>query len=413
MFLIDLISPTKLWQTALIDATLILCFSFPVIYSFLIRPLVKQIERREFAESILKKSEERYRSIFENINDIYYETMLDGTITEVSPSIRYISKGLLSRSEILGTSVYDLYDNPAERDVLLSVLTKEGHVKDYEIALRNRDGMLFMCSVSATVIFDNQNNPRKITGSLRDISARKKTEEVILRMNEQLRIANKEKDRLFSIIAHDLRGPLSTFIGLTAIMAGKWDELKPAEIQKFSDSMHKSATNLYGLLENLLLWSKSKHDTFSVELQNIALLQTINEAVSGLMASAESKEIHFTSLVDPELIIRADPYYLQIIIRNLTSNAIKFTRRGGSVIIKAEVNSNTTHISVSDTGIGMNEEILSGLFGFEGNINRQGTENEPSTGLGLILCQELTEKLGGKLNVKSEENAGSSFTLSL
>lgn len=413
MILLNECASSDILVLAIVDAAILLCFSFPVIFFLLFKPLVKQIDKRKLAETILIKSEERYRNIFENIHDAYYETAIDGTIIEVSPSISYLSGGKLNRLDLIGTSVYELYANPSDREVLLSFLLKDGEVRDYEVNLRNRDGTITMCSVSARVSFDNNRKPLKITGSIRDITARKKIEEEIRQMNEQLRVSNSEKDKLFSIISHDLRSPLSTFIGLTEIMAENGNELQPSEMQKFSDSMHLSATNLYGLLENLLLWSRSRQDSLPFELINLPLLKTVREAVSGLFSTAEKKEIRIEYQINPELTVNADLHSFQTVIRNLASNAIKFTPRGGRVTLSALKREKDVEISISDTGIGMDNDMMTKMFRIDGKINRQGTEDEPSTGLGLILCKELIEKHGSRIVVSSEKNKGTRFSFSL
>jgi PAS domain S-box-containing protein len=413
MIILNRLESLSFWQSTLIDAMLILALTFAVTYWFLFKPLVSQINKREQAESILKKSEERYKNIFQNVQDVYYEVTMDGTITEVSPSINIISKGQYNRRDLLGASVYDLYNDPAERDVLLAALSRDGEVRDYEINLKNRDGSLINCAISSRISFDNNQLPVKITGSMRDISVRKRAEENIRNMNEKLRLINSEKDKLFSIISHDLRSPLSSFIGLTEIMAKRGHKLNQAEQKKFSDSMHTSATNLYGLLENLLLWSRTKQGTLGFLLQRINLRQIVNEAISSLETTAAEKNIIMVSHISAETEVDADINSLQTIIRNLTSNAIKFTKHGGNISITSKPDKDKTQISITDTGIGMDSDMISKLFRIDGYINRQGTEGEPSTGLGLLLCHELVEKHGGKITVESEENKGSTFRFTI
>jgi len=409
MIVLNRFNKLTFWQSTLTDAILILCLTFPVTHYFLFKPLTSQIRKRELAESILKKSEERYRNIFDNVQDVYYEVTPDGIITEVSPSVHIISKGQYSRRDLLGLSVYDLYDNPADREFMLSILYKEGIVRDYEIKLRNKDGSVFNCAISARISYDDQHIPRKIMGSMRDISARKCVEENMRKMNEQLSLINSEKDKLFSIISHDLRGPLSAFIGLTEIMAQKGHILKPVELQKFSYSMNTSATNLYGLLENLLLWSGTKQGTLVFELQRINLRNLVIDSISSLITAAELKNIKIDCQIPNEMMVNADVNSLQTIIRNITSNALKFTKPGGNISILSEQMNDHAVISVTDTGIGMSSDMVSKLFLIDGKINRPGTENEPSTGLGLLLCKELVEKHRGKITVESSENKGSSF----
>jgi PAS domain S-box-containing protein len=405
MVILNQITNLSFLQRAFFDAIIIVILTFPSVYFFLFKPLIALIRKRDEAELILKKSEERYRNIFENVQDVYYEVTLDGIILEISPSISLISDGTYIRGDLLGSSVYDLYADPEERKVLLSILHKEGKVRDYEIKLKNKDGSLFNCSISARISYNNQHVPTKITGSMRDISNRKRTEEEIRKMNDQLRIINSEKDKLFSIISHDLRGPIGTFIGLTELMVHKGNDLKPKEIKKFAISLHQSATNLYSLLENLLLWSVSKQSTLAFAPKKLHLQHLVNDVVLCLVPAAERKNIKINCHIQPVLEIKADFNSLQTIIRNLVSNAIKFTPFGGEVTIRAE-SGKRTRISISDTGIGMDSDMVTKLFSIDSKINRPGTDGELSTGLGLLLVKEMVEKHGGHITVESEVNKG-------
>ncbi len=412
MYFINFFPSLAFWQKALIDASLVISMVFPVMYCFLFRPLVSEIEKRTLAETILRKGEERYRNIFENVQDVYYEVTPDGIITELSPSVSIITKGQYTRFDLLGSSVYDMYGNPADRDVLYSLLVEKGEVRDYEVRLKNRDGSEVNCSVMAKIFLDINGQPRKITGGIRDISLRKKAEEELKIMNEELKKAISEKDRMFSIISHDLRGPLSTFITLSEIMAQGDTILKPLEMQKFSDSMHRSATGLYGLLENLLLWSRSKMNQLPCEPAEVNLKREAEEVISLLTESAARKEILIICKIPVDLKMITDINSLHTVFRNLASNAIKFTRRGGNIVINASRWGNDkVEITITDDGIGMSMEMVSSLFSLEAYNNRPGTEGEPSTGLGLLLCKELVEKNGGRITVESEVDKGTTFRI--
>jgi len=402
--------PLSFLHNALLDATLLLVIMFPSLYYFLFRPLVRRIGERKIAEGIIKKSEERYRSMFENIQDVYYEVTIDGTILEISPSVHLMSQGQYSRRDLLGSSVYDLYVIPAERDEILLLLYNFEELRDYEVHLKNKDGSLFNCSISARICYDAQKNPTKIVGSMRDISVRKQAEEEIRLKNSQLKLINTEKDKLFSIIAHDLRSPLSAFIGLTEMMAGTSHAFSPEEMTMFAGTIHNSATNLYGLLENLLLWSGTKQGTLSFTRQNLQLLVLVKDATLTLKEVAKNKNIEITCSISPDMFVFADANAFQTIMRNLTSNALKFTPKGGKVKISARaLPENKTEIEVTDTGIGMDQEMLGKLFSIDSKINRPGTEGEPSTGLGLLLCKEFVEKHEGTIEATSRVGLGSRF----
>ena len=243
---------------------------------------------------------------------------------------------------------------------------------------------------------------------------RKKAEEEISFKNEQLQLINAEKDKFFSIIAHDLRGPLSAFVDATQILTEEIQNMDLEEIKDITMSMKTSASNIYGLLENLLEWSRLRRGAMDFVPENLNLKKKIEASIDVLSESARKKRIGLTISVPGELEIRADIHMFDTIIRNLISNAIKFSISGGKVIVTA--NYNGDHyivVKISDSGIGMAPELRNKLFQIDEKTSRPGTEGETSTGLGLLLCKEFIEKHGGKIWVESSVGQGSTFSFSL
>jgi len=194
------------------------------------------------------------------------------------------------------------------------------------------------------------------------------------------------------------------------MMALSNQTLSAAEMQDFAGSIHKSATNLYGLLENLLLWSGTKQGSLPFVLRHINLHAVVQDAIITLVEVAQNKNIKISCNIPRDIMVNADANALQTILRNLTSNALKFTPQGGSISITARTAADgKTEIEVADTGIGIGKEMIGKLFSIDANINRPGTEGEPSTGLGLLLCKEFIEKHKGVLQVTSEVGKGSRF----
>lgn len=243
-----------------------------------------------------------------------------------------------------------------------------------------------------------------------DISEIKEAEAKITKKNEKLRKLNAEKDKFFSIIAHDLRSPFNSFLGLTQLMAEELPRLKISEIQYFMSSLSRSATHLYGLLENLLEWSSLKRgiigfdpSVFEAKSRILEILQLITEA-------ARSKGIDVEILITEEIQIFADIKMFESIIRNLVSNAIKFSLKGGKVVVGATMlDDKYVQFSIKDSGIGMSNDVLEKLFRLHQQTSRIGTDGEPSSGLGLILCKDFVEKHGGEIWAESEEGKGSEF----
>jgi signal transduction histidine kinase len=239
--------------------------------------------------------------------------------------------------------------------------------------------------------------------------SKRSNNKLLSQKNKEISNANKQKDRFFSIIAHDLRGPFSGFLGLTELLASEIDTMDKEEIQFSAAIMASSAKNLENLLESLLEWSCMEQGLIPFTPQEINLYQTTMECILISQTAAEKKEIQIQNKIKDDTIVFADNYMLHTIIRNILSNAVKFTQKGGSITIQAEKDSKNTIISITDSGIGMNAKIVENIFKLDVKTNRNGTENEPSSGLGLILCKEFIEKHGGKIRIESGENKGTTF----
>ncbi|MBS4001353.1 MAG: PAS domain S-box protein [Desulfobulbaceae bacterium] len=225
----------------------------------------------------------------------------------------------------------------------------------------------------------------------------------------QLELSIKEKDKFFSIIAHDLRSPFNGFLGLTKFLFDDLELLSQEDLKELTKTMKQSAESLYSLLENLLEWSRIKRNDikFNPTTTNFSLL--IQKNIEIINANLKNKEIVLTNNVPAEFIIFADTNMLNAVLRNLLTNALKFSRRGGQITIMAENSSKFSTISISDIGIGISQEDISNLFDITKKISKPGTEGESSSGLGLILCKEYIEQHGGTIWVESEINKGSTF----
>lgn len=242
--------------------------------------------------------------------------------------------------------------------------------------------------------------------------SKRKTNQLLLDKNEEISNINKQKDKFFSIIAHDLRGPFSGFLGLTELLAEDIEEMDKEEIQFAAANMRKSAKNLNTLLDNLLEWSRMEQGMIPFSPKENNLDEIVKECVAPLKESAVKKVITIENDINQNLQIFADHNILQSVIRNILNNAVKFTPREGTIKIKGHVEAKNTIVSITDTGIGMNEKMIENIFKIDFKNNRPGTEDEPSTGLGLILCKEFVEKHNGQIWIESEENIGTTFYLS-
>ena len=241
---------------------------------------------------------------------------------------------------------------------------------------------------------------------------RKKSEEEIKLKNELLEALNKEKDKFFSIIADDLRGPLSAFVAATQILEEDIQNMTFEEIRDITISMKTDAVNVYRLLENLLEWSRLQRGVLEFNPVKLTLLNEINASLESVSSLANKKGILIEVLVNDDLEITADSHMLTTVIRNIITNAVKFTPHGGKVMVSAKTNKdNSIEISVTDTGIGMTQDMKNKLFHMNEKTGRKGTDGEASSGLGLLLCKEFVGKHNGKILVESEVDKGSSFKI--
>jgi PAS domain S-box-containing protein len=249
-----------------------------------------------------------------------------------------------------------------------------------------------------------------ILGTSMNVTERIAAVQEIKLKNEELQKLNAEKDKFFSIISHDLRSPFSGLLGLTQIMAEELPDLTKAEIQSIAVRMRNSATNLFSLLENLLLWARMQQGLVPFNPEVIQIHKIALESIVMMVEPANIKGIEIVNDIPVDLNVFADSNTLQNVIRNLVSNAVKFTPKGGKVNLSAKVIAgNSIEVTITDTGIGISNAMIENLFRLDVQTNRKGTEGESSSGLGLLLCKEFIEKHGGKIWVESEEGKGSAF----
>jgi signal transduction histidine kinase len=236
----------------------------------------------------------------------------------------------------------------------------------------------------------------------------------IRQKNSELKETNAAKDKLFAVIAHDLRGPTGNLAAFMEHLNETYNEHSPEELRKILLSLFKAAENVSLLLENLLIWAQSQLNTIEFRPTGLNLTDLIQTSIKGLVQTADNKQINIRLELNDRIFVLADSGMVQIIVRNILSNAIKFTHRGGSVIIRsAATDPKSALISITDNGIGIEKHLLSRIFDLSGSFHTKGTENEKSTGLGLILVKEFVEKNNGTLTIQSQVNEGTvvSFTL--
>jgi signal transduction histidine kinase len=232
---------------------------------------------------------------------------------------------------------------------------------------------------------------------------------------DELESANKTKNKFFSIIAHDLKSPFNAILGFSDLLLNNhkdYDENKREELIKF---IHTSSKSAYILMENLFDWARSQSGNIEFSPERLNLNELVQKVITNASYSASQKEIKLKNLLNEEILVNADKNMLSTILRNLISNAVKFTERGGEISVYYEKSKESKHhkVVVKDNGIGMSVEKAKSLFQLDKNQSSEGTDKEKGTGLGLILCKEFIEKHQGKIKVESIEGKGSEFIISL
>lgn len=235
----------------------------------------------------------------------------------------------------------------------------------------------------------------------------------ILEMNVTLKNLNATKDKLFSIIAHDLRSPFNHILNFSELLLDEADSIETNQLEHYSKIINTSAKNTLVLLDNLLNWAKSQTGQLRFEAENHYFKNIIKEIIEHSSDSAINKNISLNYFNEEDIVVFADSQMLKTILRNLISNAIKFTNKNGTINIYAVYKDKITEIAVSDNGVGMNEETQNKLFNMDTNETSPGTAEEKGSGLGLVLCKEFVEKHGGKIWTESDLGKGSVFKFTL
>jgi signal transduction histidine kinase len=232
---------------------------------------------------------------------------------------------------------------------------------------------------------------------------------IIAERNDQLQEVNASKDKLFSIIGHDLKGPLNALNMFSKLLSTHTDQFSKDEIKKLAVDLNMSVKNLYKLLENLLEWGRSQVGAIDFTPEKFDIAAVLKENQELLKGQAENKKITIVNKAALSLPVNAHHNTIDTVVRNLLSNAIKFTPEGGRVELRAEQTDGYARVSVADTGIGINQSSIAGLFKVGTHHNSLGTSQEKGTGLGLMLCKDFVERNGGTIGVDSTEGKGSTF----
>lgn len=368
-------------------------------------------------EAELLQSNQKLEAIISATPDGIGMISLDGTLEFLSDKlIEIYGYSPDQRNELIGKSSLDFID-PSNHQIVHENISKllKGKInsKRSEYLAIKKDKSRFYIDVNSTVLYDSEGKPKSILFVERDITEQKKSEELIKKQFDQLEELNSTKDKFFSIIAHDLRSPFQSLLSSSELLANEIDILTTEEIKSLSTGLNNSLVNLFGLLENLLTWSKVQRNSIEHNPVNINLNFIVVKIFDLASQSAENKKIRMINNVDKESEVFADVDMLNSIIQNLTTNAIKFSKENSEIVISSNEKDNFIEVSIQDNGIGISKENLSKLFNPNTFYSTKGTAGEKGTGLGLTLCKEFIERNGGKIWIESELGKGSKFIFTL
>lgn len=409
---INVLLPTGYWQLgsvpntgwkSFIDKTeliTIILYLSSILISILILLLSKAILKIKFHEKELK-------ALFGSMEDLIIEFNKKGEYIQIAPTNESLL--ILPREYLLGKSLYDVFDKVNADFFMNAILEcinkKETVIIDYPLEVNSKK-LWFRARLSFvsenSVLYVAHDNTKKMLA----LESLKESEQKLFELNAT-------KDKLFSIIAHDLRSPFNTTLGLVEILNEDMQTLSEAEIKENLDVISSSLKSQLKLLENLLNWASIQTDKMELKKTSVSPHLIVTDIINLLSATAKTKQIVLLNQIEKDISIFADDDMLRSILRNLISNSIKFTHFGGSISISSKLVEDNILITVSDNGIGMKPDEIENIFKIDKKHTTIGTNGEKGTGLGLALVKEMVEMHKGTITVESEVGKGSDFTFTL
>lgn len=372
------------------------------------------ITERKKSEEALMVSEAQFRGLFIQSHVGTAIVGLDKCFIRINEAFCHFLG--YTEKELVGKTIAD-FTYPDDIELGMNDMKRivEGEIEYATLQKRylRKDGAVVWGELTISIVRGENNKPLYFLPVIQDITERYKAEKALKEREARLKEINATKDKLFSIIAHDLRSPFNSIIGLCELLMGNEKEAHVAQSEKYVSLINSSAKNTLILLDNLLNWAKYQTGQVSFNPKKTILSSLIREVINTSNSRALLKNISLNIIQNEEVEVYADENMVMIILRNLISNAIKFTNPEGKINVIVIPGTKEVEISISDNGVGMNEEKIKILFNISSNTTSLGTANEKGSGLGLVLCKEFVERLGGKIWVESEEGKGSDFKFTL
>ena len=348
-------------------------------------------------------------TLFDSIPDLIFTKDKAGICMGCNPQLAELIGR--PREEIIGKSDRELFGKEMA-DSFIEVdrrVIESQHPETREERVIYPDGRERVFETIKTPYFGQDGNLIGLIGISRDITKVKQLELELRNRESLLEELNATKDKFFSIIAHDLRTPFNSILGFSNLLADQVKNKEYENLEKYAAIIQESSARSMSLLTNLMQWAQSQGTRMKFNPENFDIVSLIKEMAELFVNSASQKSIKILCELPQSRNIFADKGMISTVVRNLISNAIKFSFQGGEILLTCNQEQNELTLSIADHGIGMDQETIKGLFRIDANKSKSGTLNEMGTGLGLILCREFVDKHQGKIWAQSEEKKGSVF----
>jgi PAS domain S-box-containing protein len=360
----------------------------------------------------LYRSEEKYRLLIQNQGEGIGMVDKEDVFMFANPKAEEIFG--VPEGKLVGKSLFEFVDQKNREQIEEQTLRRMDGLKDtYELEIQRAGGQKRRILVTANPQYDYDGEFAGTFAVFRDVTEWRKKEEKLKEDVRKLKETNASKDRFFSIIAHDLKNPFNSILGCSDLLLMDYENYDQEEILTLIKMIHDASRQAHNLLENLLNWTRAQTGRLPNEPTAIDVRGTIDEVFQLYQGNANEKNQTLINKVRSGTLAFGDPNMVQTILRNLVSNAIKFTRPRGKVTVSARKNGNECEIQVIDNGIGIPEEIMQKLFRIDEKVTRTGTANEEGTGLGLALSMDFAQRNNGTIKVSSKPGKGSTFSVLL
>jgi two-component system, sensor histidine kinase and response regulator len=356
-------------------------------------------------------------AIIENLEDQAVIKDSDLRIIASNPA-NTRAAGKKSPDELIGKTDMEIYGDFEHvrqymEDDQKALELKKGETLASDQVFIYPDGKQIRSQVKKFPVFDKNEKLIAVAAISREIKERKTEEKNMQQSETELREANAAKDKFFSIIAHDLRNPFNSILGFSDLLLKHYESYDQEEVLTFITMINEASWQAHNLLENLLNWSRSQTGRIQFDPTGIDVASIIESAFKLYEGNSSEKNLDMVCKVKKGCLVYGDLNMVATIIRNLISNAIKFTRPRGKITVYSRNRAGMVDILVEDSGVGIPKDMLEKLFRIDENVTRSGTANEEGTGLGLVLCQEFAEKNKGSIKLSSKEGKGTIITLTL